>query len=77
MVSAITNRGIFYFMVFKSRFQFEVFVRFLQRLSKQVKRRIYLIVNSHPVHRSAMDRRWVENRRSEKMLFFRLAAVLS
>ena len=70
MISAITNRGQLYFMVFKSRFQSEVFVRFLQRLSKQVKRRIYLIVDSHPVHRSAVARRWVENRRGEMKLFF-------
>ena len=70
MVSAITNRGQLYFMVFKSRFQSEVFVRFLQRLSKQVKRRIYLIVDSHPVHRSAVAKRWVEDRRGEMKLFF-------
>jgi transposase len=70
MVSAITNRGRLYFMVFKSRFQSEVFVRFLQRLSKQVKRRIYLIVDSHPVHRSAAARRWVKSRQGEMKLFF-------
>ena len=70
MVSAITNRGQLYFMVFKSRFQSEVFVRFLQRLSRQVKRRIYLIVDSHPVHRSAVAKRWVDERRGEMKLFF-------
>jgi transposase len=70
MVSAITNRGQLYFMVFKSRFQSEVFVRFLQRLSKQVKRKIYLIVDSHPVHRSTSVRRWVDDRRGEMKLFF-------
>jgi transposase len=70
MISAITNRGQLYFMVFKSRFQSEVFVRFLQRLCKQVKRRIYLIVDSHPVHRSAVAKRWVEDRRGEMKLFY-------
>lgn len=45
-------------------------MRFLQRLSKQVKRRIYLIVDSHPVHRSATARRWVDDRRGEMKLFF-------
>jgi transposase len=70
MISAITNRGRLYFMVFKSRFQTQVFVSFLQRLSKQVKRRIYLIVDSHPVHRSSATRRWVESRRGAVKLFF-------
>jgi transposase len=70
LVSAITNRGRLYFMVFKSRFQAVVFVRFLRRLSKHVKRRIYLIVDSHPVHRSAVAKRWVDERRGEMKLFF-------
>lgn len=70
MVSAITNRGQLYFMVFKSRFQSEVFVRFMHRLCKQVKRRIYLIVDSHPVHRSAVAKRRVDEHRGEVKLCY-------
>jgi transposase len=70
MISAITNRGRLYFMVFKSRFTTSVFVRFLRRLCKQIPRQIYLIVDSHPVHRSAAVRKEVEGYRGRIRMFF-------
>jgi transposase len=70
MISAITNRGRMYFMVFKSRFVTSVFVRFLRRLSKQIPRPIYLIVDSHPVHRSAAVRKELEGHQGKIQLFF-------
>jgi len=60
MISAITNRGRLYFMVFKSRFVSSVFISFLRRLTRQIPRRIYLIVDSHPVHHSAAVRKEIE-----------------
>jgi len=59
MISAITNKGALAFMVFQGRFRAPVFVRFLTRLLKSVRRRIYLIVDGHPVHRSAVVTRFV------------------
>lgn len=70
MISAITNRGRLYFMVFKSRFVASVFVGFLWRLCGQIRRPIYLIVDSHPVHRSLSVRQEVEGLRSTLKLFF-------
>ena len=35
-----------------------------------MQRRIYLIVDSHPVHRSAVAKRWVDECRGEMKLFF-------
>lgn len=59
MISAITNKGALAFMVFQGRFRAPVFVQFLTRLLKSVRRRIYLIVDGHPVHRSAVVTRFV------------------
>lgn len=70
MISGITNRGRLYFMVFKSRFVSSVFVRFVRRLCKQIPRQIVLIVESHPVHRSAAVRKVVERLRGKVQLFF-------
>jgi transposase len=70
MISAITNKGRLYFMVFKSRFVTAVFLQFMRRLRKQVRRKIYLIVDSHPVHRSVAVRKEVEAYRGELQLFF-------
>jgi transposase len=59
MISAITNRGALAFMVFQGRFQNAVFLEFLKRLLKQAKRKLYLIVDGHPVHKSAAVKRFV------------------
>jgi len=52
VLSAITNRGHLAFMVFKSRFRTRVFAGFLRRLVRQTGRKVFLIVDGHPVHRS-------------------------
>ena len=59
MISAITNRGALTFMVFEGKFQNPVFIEFMKRMLKQVKGKIYLIVDGHPVHRSAAAKKFV------------------
>ena len=50
MISAITNRGHMQFMVFKERFTTAVFLKFLRRLLRQNRQKIFLIIDGHPVH---------------------------
>ena len=52
MISAITNRGELSFMVFEGTFKNATFIEFMKRMLKQATRKIYLIVDGHPVHRS-------------------------
>ena len=52
VLSALTNRGDLAFMVFKRKFTASVFLRFSRRLVRQAGRRVFLIVDRHPVHRS-------------------------
>ena len=59
MISAITNRGALAFMVFQGKFHNPVFIEFMKRLLRQAKGKLYLIVDGHPVHRSAAARRFV------------------
>jgi transposase len=59
MVSAITNRGDLSFMVFKKRFVAGVYIQFLRRMVTQAGRRVFLIIDSHPVHRSRSVQRWL------------------
>jgi transposase len=60
MISSITGRGTLRFMVFKRRFEGRVFIDFMSRLVRQARRKIYLIVDGHPVHKSAEAARWLE-----------------
>ena len=70
MVSAITNQGRLNFMVFKERFNSQVFLEFLRRLIRQSERRIYLIVDRHPVHRSLKVKNWVKENEEQIRLVF-------
>jgi transposase len=70
MISSITNRGRLCFMVFKKRFTAGVFLVFLRRLLRQVKRKIFLIVDNHPSHRSRAVSRWLDQHQHRIRLFY-------
>lgn len=70
MISAITNRGRLLFMVFKRRFTSAVFLAFLRRLMRQASRKVFLIVDGHPVHRSAAVKRWLGKHAEKLRLFY-------
>ena len=59
MISTVTNRGQLAFMMFKERFTAKVFLKFLRRLVRQAKGKIYLIVDGHPVHKARAVKRWL------------------
>jgi transposase len=63
MISAISNQGSLWFMVFSCRFNADVFIRFLKRLLKSTdKRKIVLIVDSHPGHKANKVTSWIDAR---------------
>lgn len=70
VLSAITNRGHLDFMVFKKGFTAAVFLRFLRRLVKQAQRKIFIVVDRHPVHRSKKVRQWLQKNAARIRLFF-------
>jgi len=69
VLSALTNRGHLAFMVFKKGFTAAVFVGFLRRLIQQARRKVYLIVDRHPVHRSQKVQRWLDDNAKHIRLF--------
>ena len=70
MISAITNQGRLNFMDFKERFTAPVFLEFLRRLLRQSDRRLYLIIDCHPVHRSLKVKNWVKENEERLRLVF-------
>ena len=70
MISAITNRGKLYFMVFGQDFRAPVFTKFLERLVRQIPRRIFLILDGHPVHRSRVAKAWLASNERRLRVFF-------
>jgi transposase len=61
MISAITKKGAMRFMVTDKTVSAEVFCEFIDRLIHHQKKRIYLIVDGHPVHRSLKVKNHVES----------------
>jgi transposase len=69
MMSTITNRGVLAFMVFTQEFTGAVMVKFLRRLVRHAGRKVFLIVDGHPVHKSARVRDWIAHRAGKIELF--------
>jgi transposase len=70
MISTITNRGRLAFMVFGQRFTAQVFLRFLRRLVRHTGRKVFLIVDRHPVHKARRVSRWLAQHRAQLRLFW-------
>ena len=70
LISAITNRGQLQFMVFKKGFTVAVFLQFLRRLLRQNRRKIFLILDNHPVHVAQAATRWFKAHREELRVYF-------
>jgi transposase len=70
LISTVTNRGRLTFMVFSERFTARVFRNFLRRLLRQHPRKLFLILDRHPVHRAAPVQRWVARHEARLRLFF-------
>jgi transposase len=72
MISAITNRGRLAFMIFRQRFTARVFLNFLGRLlrlTRKSRRKIFLIVDGHPVHKSRAVCRWLAEHAAQIRIF--------
>jgi transposase len=57
-------------MIFKQRFQGEVFTEFLRRLIRQVPRYVILIIDPHPVHIAAKVKKWFKKHEDRIRVFY-------
>lgn len=70
MLAGITNKGKLYFMVFNETFTGTIFLVFIRRLVRQVRRRVFLIADAHPAHRSKEAKEYLAAHRERVTLFF-------
>jgi transposase len=70
MISAVSPRGDFRFMVVEGTIGATVFVEFLKRLITGSKKKIFLIVDGYPAHRSKAAREFIESTGGELELFY-------
>jgi len=70
MISTITNRGKLRFMIYDGKFTADVFISFLRRLLRTVRRKIYLIVDNLSVHKCRQVADWVSDHSDRLQLFY-------
>lgn len=70
MISAISPKGSLRFMVVHGGVGARVFIDFLKRLMHGRQRKVFLIVDGHPSHRSKTARRYVDSLGGKLKLFF-------
>jgi transposase len=70
LISAVSRKGQMHFAVVEGRVTAEVFVEYLRRLLHGRRRPVFLVVDGHPTHKSAMVRRFVESVPARLRLFF-------
>lgn len=67
MISAISNLGQLWFMVFAGRLNAKLFVEFLGRLLRiTAGRKLFLIIDSHPAHKAGKVTRWLNEKPAER-----------
>lgn len=70
MLAAISPQGYMNWMVFEDNCDSNKFIEFLGRLRRQVKQKVFLIVDNHIIHRSNKVKEYVEKFKSDLEIFF-------
>jgi len=70
-IASLTHEGSLRFMLYTSKLTSEVFIAFLQRLIEKRERKLFWIIDRHPVHQSALVQEWLAAH-SEKIEVFEL-----
>lgn len=70
MISTVTNQGKVRFMVYEEKMDAGVFIRFLKRLIKTAKKKIFLILDNLSVHHSKKVKAWVKENKDKIALYY-------
>ncbi|WP_207386060.1 transposase, partial [Legionella gresilensis] len=70
MLAAISPQGFMNWMVFENNCDSKTFIEFLARLRRQVKQKVFLIVDNHRMHHSKKVKQYVEKYKHDIEIFF-------
>lgn len=70
LISTVTNQGKVRFMVYENSMNADTLIKFLKRLIKGSKRKIYLILDNLRVHHSKVVKKWVKEHKDDIAIFF-------
>lgn len=70
MISAITNQGLVRFMIYKENMTAKVLIKFMKRIIKDSKRKVFLILDNLRVHHAKIVQAWVKKNQEEIEIFY-------
>ena len=70
LISAVTNRGKVRWMVFGGALNAQILIRFLKRLIKDAKRKVFLVLDNLRVHHAKVVRDWLETQAERLEIFY-------
>jgi len=70
MISAITNRGKVRFMLYRETMTSKVLIKFMARLIKDSKRKVFLILDNLRTHHSKETQKWLEANKKKIEVYF-------
>lgn len=70
LISSITNLDTMRFMVCRNTLRAQTLIRFLERLIKDSKRKVFLILDNQRVHHSCKVRQWLDGNVELVEVFF-------
>ena len=68
-ISALTNKGEFWYHVYSGRFNADKFIDCLESLMKYRKRPVYIITDGHPVHKAKKVKQYVDDLNGKLSIF--------
>ncbi len=70
MISTVTNQGQVRFMIYEETMNADRFITFLEQLTKNQEKKIFLILDNLRVHHSKIVKEWVEEHKEKITLFY-------
>jgi len=70
LISAVTNRGELRWMIVDGAVNAPTLIRFLERLIREARRKVFLILDRLQVHRAGLVRAWLGDRQDQIEVFY-------
>lgn len=69
-IASLSNQGNIQFMLYTSTLTSQVFIPFLQRLIAKRERKLFWIIDRHPVHQSQLVQQWLAEHTQQIEVFY-------
>ncbi len=65
LIASISNQGSVRFMLYTHKLTAQVLIVFMERSIRKARRKVFWIVDRHPVHRCDAVQQWLEDHKSQ------------